>query len=134
MKKLSFVIISIIFLFASCSDVSDLLDNYNSSFSASSESTVRTETASMLQAQYYVDYEYSFGVYAPSGCKSYKWGIEGVTFSDDVDLESRYFHFYIPNTSLVKGHVYTLTLSVVDAYDAVVEETSDLYVFSRDSD
>ncbi|MCR5607210.1 MAG: hypothetical protein K6F69_10410 [Treponema sp.] len=129
MKIFLILISSLCFLvITSCSDFSNLMDDYNSNFSFNENAEVEEETT-ILSNQYNVYVDCGFAISAPEGYDSYEWSIDGVELPSATVLNTSYFHIYIPDTSLEAGKGYVIRLKIYSGSDTVNEETADLYVF-----
>ena len=128
--KIFLILISSLFplLISSCSDFSNLMDDYNSNFSFN-ESTEVEEKSSILSNQYNVYVDCGFAISAPEGYDRYEWSIDGITLPSKTILNTSYFHIYIPDTVLEAGKGYVIRLKIYSSSDTVNEETADLYVF-----
>ena len=136
-------------LFMSCSNsLTDMVDNYNEAFlvKEGSEDSNNEEFAAseMLYEKYFVADNETLNLFAPVGCSSVVWTLKdpsnaekGSNFAKlfaatDVGYNKRRFVFYVPDSELEVGKIYSLTLQVV--YDGKSYTDTCLIVIYKSSD
>lgn len=158
MNKLRFVVIPLLLLLViGCENsVQTMLDDYNSNFtvthavddgSAPVPGDPDFVAEDMLFTEYYIASDDTLNLCAPLKCNSYRWVVtdpdenvpEGsspteidVVMFEDRDKVSREFITYIPNSGLVAGKTYKLTLTVVGTADRkTYTDTAGLVVYKH---
>ena len=132
-------------LAAGCSDgtYAPLIEEYNENFvtiedtdgSQYSVNDAGFDASRMLRDLYTVSRHTMtiFSIVGPQDAKRYEWNLceteSGASVSlPGVDMGSRTFSVYLPNTTLKEQTMYTITLSVTDGTSTVYTDSGRLWI------
>ncbi len=145
----AFTVAILLFSLFSCSDMEDMIEDYNSDFS-SSGATVVTDLEGpqpddpdfnkddMLYSEYFVYDDGTLTLAAPSRCLTYEWVLTDPVTEEVIDVTTldgtlleRYFRIYVPNSGLESDKTYKLTLTVMGYKGGVYTDSCGLIIYKH---
>lgn len=151
MNKLKLILISVVLLLCvGCSNnINTMLDDYNGNYTVVEAEAQKAPTpgdpnfdpASMLQETYCVSENETLNLAGPYKCNSYKWVVTDPSdgnkelrilyFDGLYECRQRLFVTYIPESGLVAGKTYIVTLTVTDKEGTAYTDSCELVIYKH---